>query len=870
VNAWDAIRMFIDRQNAHAVATRIVKLDEVARKDVAERLPEYLKVLRSGREPWEGLNDYAEVLRAAGAGVLPGAAAVTSWLSRREFTSRWGGPYGDTDRIMAILATRPPEWRADLARRLVPKIRTAEDRDLDLTLALLRATGIEIPIHDPLVVGWVSTGRLPVPHEDPLFDTLLPRVFDAQGVGRALQWEGPTGSFLGSLRALAAEDGAKRLTLLQGCVNRFLRGGSATELRFFVRLHEALDPAPHEIEPRARDYLRLLPTAPGPIAELALRHLRTLDGLDPLDLVEGLESVLFRSERKLVRTGLTWMDQLVRLSPSLAESIAGALVPVFASDSVELQERAVTLAIKHADRMGDEGHATIRDALDVLPYDLRLRAFAVFGGEEPAEPDLPPAFVPPALPLPEPPQRMPDPIVSVAEIMPMMRGSDDWMAWEQLLAGFVALVYRDREGTAAALKPSMTGNHDYLYRDDEDRDHYQDELNHWNRVEHWLLRAMCSLTGKAPAHDAWKRRLPDAHYLSPPYLLLLHRAAEIQMAVEENAVPPLLLSTPTFTTGHLDAAELVARLEILEAAGAKPLAADLQQALLRLPREHEEEAAERAGRLSSPAGRLVAQWLAGNPLADPVVEIRSSNYRGEVRPWLDDDESDDLHTVTLKPSLHAPATGFPLIDLMFRKPPGYHKGIHLSWWPSLFPSHREVAAAYLLPELFNGDWHGPTVRPDHLRQLARLDGPPGAAVSLVLGRMLGNPGTPEAVDILLTMTGRGDLLAAELGRQAALLVKRNQIKLVHLTAALESASLRGAHEEVWTAIAAALPLLVPIPGRKPHHGLAAFVALGATTAAWCHARGAIPELEAVAARKGSSGVLREARRLHGLLTAEEG
>ncbi|MFC7648395.1 hypothetical protein ACFQX6_54080 [Streptosporangium lutulentum] len=94
MNPWDKLRMFIDRKNADVVAARIVELDEEARKEVAERLPEYLKTLRARHEPWESLDDYAEVLRAAGAGVLPGAAAVTSWLSRRDFTPGGAGCTG--------------------------------------------------------------------------------------------------------------------------------------------------------------------------------------------------------------------------------------------------------------------------------------------------------------------------------------------------------------------------------------------------------------------------------------------------------------------------------------------------------------------------------------------------------------------------------------------------------------------------------------------------------------------------------------------------------------------------------------------------------------------------------------------------------
>ncbi|MFC7648392.1 hypothetical protein ACFQX6_54065 [Streptosporangium lutulentum] len=145
-------------------------------------------------------------------------------------------------------------------------------------------------------------------------------------------------------------------------------------------------------------------------------------------------------------------------------------------------------------------------------------------------------------------------------------------------------------------------------------------------------------------------------------------------------------------------------------------------------------------------------------------------------------------------------------------------GIHLTWWAAMFPSHREVAATHLLPHLLRHQWHRSAVRPSHLLQLSRADGPPGAAVSLILGRMLGDPDLPEAVDLLPAMAGRGDLNAAELGRQAALLAKRDQIKLVRLTAALESAASRGAHREVWTAISAALPVLVPRSGSSRSTG----------------------------------------------------
>nr|BFE80233.1 hypothetical protein GCM10020093_028340 [Planobispora longispora] len=118
---------------------------------------------------------------------------------------------------------------------------------------MLRRTGAVPPDHDPLVVAWVST---PADLEnDPLTGHLLPRIFEAQGVGRALredrveapEWDRERHSWLRSLRDLADAGRLDRDLLVDGCVRRFLLGGDAADLRFFVRLYDLLDP------PRARN-----------------------------------------------------------------------------------------------------------------------------------------------------------------------------------------------------------------------------------------------------------------------------------------------------------------------------------------------------------------------------------------------------------------------------------------------------------------------------------------------------------------------------------------------------------------------------------------------------------------------------------------
>ena len=189
-------------------------------------------------------------------------------------------------------------------------LRPEVDQTIRLALELLRHTGAEPPAHDPLTAAWIAATPTPTAAglgEDPLLDAMLPRLFEAEGVGRALRNED---AWPAALCALAQEGRVGREVLLDGCLNRFLRGGSAADLRFFVRLHDQLDPA-EEVAARRRDYLRLLPAAPA-FADLALKHLRRLGPLQPEEMGEAVEGLLFRAEGRLVRAGLAWLDRLVR------------------------------------------------------------------------------------------------------------------------------------------------------------------------------------------------------------------------------------------------------------------------------------------------------------------------------------------------------------------------------------------------------------------------------------------------------------------------------------------------------------------------------------------------------------------------------
>ncbi len=851
-------------------------------------------------EPWEDEDDFdfetdadqgwIEPMRLAGAGVLSPAAAV-AWINRRDF-DRWdlnGFPViADHRPLLDVIAARPPEWQADVAVRLALRVRPRRrggrsgrdrdgDRNLALALALLRATGAAPPDHDPLVVGYVSRDARPGSlRTDPLLPHLLPRLFTAQGVGRALrdQQHGPL-SWLTALRTLAHDGVVSRDLLLDGCRRRFLLGGDAHDLRFFARLHESLSPTEAEVEGAAIAYLRILPTAPGPIAELAMRHLRRLTTLGPADIAEGFEGLLFRGETGLVSAALAWLAAVLRDSPQLADALAPALTLTFGHRSRSVQEKAVRLAVRHARHFTPLGAATLSEAAGPLDDDLHNRLVAVFGGEPVEEqPRTPaatqPAFVPRKLPVPPSPAPAEAPPRTARHLAGLFL-QDGWRAGERALAAFVRLAAEDRDGLRAALAPLV----EPLYG------------RRWRTQREWMVALATELT--APGTAA--RPLPFDQRVSPMDRFIIRRHAEILAALEAGALPPLLLATPTVSTGHLDPAELVARLSELEAAGATPLPADFEQALLRLPRHVDPTVAARAAALRSPHGRRAAHWLAarshdgpsahgavrspapaagahgsGEPLRDPDVRVAWSGADDGLgsRVWM-------TVTVTAHPA------GLPLADEMLAAPPPHvnvvtdgHLGAFLGWWPSVLPSHREVVAAHLVPHQPLG--YGDGVLPSSmLGELAGAGGPAGAAFAVLLAhRVMPVPwlgaDPAEAFLALRRLAATGDLPAAEFGAELARRVLREEVPLRAVVDLLEAEAANGAHEAMWHAVVAALPSLLPAPGDRPTSAQTGLVTLAVTLARCTGARGAIPAVTALAARPGTSRIIRQAQALQNLLS----
>ncbi|MFI7706089.1 DUF6493 family protein [Nonomuraea sp. NPDC049480] len=1063
---WTELCDLVTRNQVTRLADRLVTLTEEERAELGGQLPGLVKELRRARTEqvraqhpddfeemasWEVgdlLDELAGALLLTGVGVITGPAAAVTWMTGRDVNRRWAED-PDVAQVCRVAATRPLEWRRDVAVRLARRVRRPADRIAPLAVALLRESGAVPPDHDPLVAAWLAA---PSVAGDPLTPVLLPRVFAADGAGRALRDERleprPTRWLAAAARELPREQ------VLDGCVSRFLRGGEAQDLRFFVRLHTLLDPTPAESAPRLRDYLRLLPSAPGTVAELAAGQVRGAMPLDHADLVEAVDALTFRAEAKLAVTGLRWLDQAIRATPEAAADFVTALTTAYAHKSFDVRNRAVELTLKYDGLFADHAEA-ILDGVHHLSADLGAKLAERFGGENPIEELLEQKEFPPLPELPEA-RRFPEP-----SIFPDYH--ERWIDQERWLAAFVAGIADDRAELRRNLKPHVEqdqgywrsgevrlgpddwqsalsaelvtpgsvpelppigpekfwdgGSHSvrvrvltrgeepdpepsprritvggayrpgryldddtplraffitwtsddgpdgavahegdrqipfargrihlygsptdveqprYYGADDEEEDEeiddrlpdrlrpartrpgvlYDDSVEAmpsfildraYERmaelgVDPARIAAMRAeeqvpppgpseplvevtvvfvpprlrsfMPKELPEHDEWRRRnqLPHPNHVSPPHDFLLHRYAELAEALRDGTLPPVLLATPTWMSGHLDPDVLIDRLETCAAAGVEPPPADLAQALLRLPRGSHRAAADRAAKVDSEAARSAARWLAGDGMADPECGHVWRHMVDASMVEFGDGEPEHFTEVRLQPVLRVTApTGHRLIDeVLLRQPFDWavdEFGGTLRAWPAMMPSHREIVAVNFLPFLLRGRWDA-GVTPTEITGLEIAQGPMGESTAVILAFLLADS-VPDMIPLVLSMAARGELPAEAIGRQLALVLRRTWRETRPAIAALTELADAGGHHEVWRILRTLLPGMLPGEGQRITVTHAELVAFAADVARWTGARGEIPVIGEFARSRRTIRFVHECKRLHAQLT----
>lgn len=885
---WEAIGDAARLGDTAAVTAMLLDASEQQRLALGKDLTAQLK--SADLEPsWGTRPAPATVWGLAVLGTAPTAAQAAAALGRSELLRQWDQipvPYA-----LRLLHARDLPWLGDLAQRLANRLRPGDSWSgaWEFVSVLLAESGTTPPVTEGVVRGWLVelhgdgfrddlvpfADRL---RQSPHFDVLLPALFEIDGLGTELDmtsWEATgeavtTGPmvFPDAVARFVAEGRLERKTILAATVDRLVRGDRPACLRPFAALHDVLAPTIDELATHALDYARLLPDAPSTVAGLAQRALRAVDEAGRLDLETLLEvsrPTLVRKEKTLVKAQLSWLERVARRETDRAGEVFETVASAFDHPALDVQERALTLIERQAKRLDPGTSARLAEAVPGLGGDLPARAARLFG---------PASFAPVAestllLPPPVGPAAMPTPIGSVAElaeeISALVQDDETPVRYERVLAGLVAL--RDAEDKAPL--EHLFARHIHTFDNEQ-----------WWPRKHALGAAIRrvlnpSLPDERQGRGHWQRLVTviragrrgeqRLEFDGPPARLLTLRLVEIAALLRHRPVSTLV-ATPTHVNGSLDAVTLVDRLRRAEAEGWEPWPLDLEQALIRLPRATSLEVT--AG-LTSTAGRCLTEWLTGGGLPDPV-STRFEQPAGEeheyhygTRPPV----PRFLATVApARPGLLSIEDALVTVVRDARTDDSWTAPVDNALAAAALPHHREVSAAWALPELAALADQDQRDGASLLPLLAECAGPIGPAMSLSLAYVLAarhESDRAAAVDAFLALAAGPEPFAAAVGRDLAELTGRGLVKLNRAVLSLTDAHRAGASAAVWAALAAALPSLLAQPPR----GLPDLLELACLAAAATGARDEVPGLSEVADRKGTNRLVGESRRLRSVLTS---
>ena len=812
-------------------------------------------------------------LHAAGAACHTSVTAAAAWIAGADL--RWNR--APTPVLLDLLGRRPPEWQAELARRLADRPASAE-LDHALLAGLVRQAGCAPPTTRTYLAGWVD--QLTAAHQsgtlldrlraDPHTPLLVCALFDTQNVGTRLTRPSATGfdSWPTALACLAEEGVLDRAVLLDRCVARLLRGGRVTDQRLFLRVLKALTPTRAEELARLADWAALAADGPDSVASYAQSVLAglALDGeLTTGQLARISETVLFRPERTLARAQLVLLGKVLRRDASSAPELLPTVTAAFGHSDSEVQKRALTLVSRHLEAAGPVARAAVVPALGQLSPGLRQEAAAALGVDlEPA----PAAGQPDTLPPPPEPQRLPPPPGSAAELAEdvaalLASPQTDPAAFECALDGLVRWAHTDREAVTEALGPAVARQwwmrfgplpYDQHQRFSTFRDGISVVLAALlDRIHtETLVAGVQRRTGRhscvhAALANAWDARLWE----------VAHR-------LRTDPVP-FLLATPTWESGRLDADVLVARLAEYHRLGIRPGPCDTALALLRVDRRGAGGARHAAAALGTPEGDRLAAWLAREDPAPAPSERRAHPHLVLVEP----------------PPLGEDLTLFPPTFRPLGEPVPASADLNgcIHWdadearhWLCLVPGHRELVAARLLRNVVNTAVHDDRDTPAYLSWLAEADGPAGEAVHLSVGYGLcarHGENRMAAVDALLILAAQQQVDTRLLGTLLGTLLSQGIVVPSRLAASARTAGETGAWALVWSVLGTALPSLLTARaanGFRSVAGLGDLLEVAAESAERCAARAEMPQLAEVTARGGRSKLVAQARRLQRALT----
>ncbi|MEC5385293.1 DUF6493 family protein [Uliginosibacterium sp. H3] len=644
-----------------------------------------------------------------------------------------------------------------------------------------------------------------------------------------------------------------RVPLADKAIAALTRGDSVKVQRLQARVLLAADPAIEQIEAQRNTLLGLLASAHGSAADAALTLLCRLDEARPLAgdfFVNACEMVFARKEKGLRDRQLEWS---ARRATACTDQIGMTLGGIFAALSAEdypFQKKAAQLILKHWPKLAADEQGRLREEFTRYQAGLetgvckQLAEGLGIDAKAQADSQARTSSSPGARALVEsrPVVRFTVPAADAAtlrELTAQMAHDATVNVCEQTIAVALTLAQMDRHALKLGLQ-HLAGDYPLGLLFALQSAAYGKESPGWQAYS-WITSGTTQIADIA--------RL---------------RREEIAGAIKRGGVYAYI-SRPDFSNGSIEAAELIRRLDHLARQGLAAEPMDLFVALLRtqMPTETERqvlrairsEQAEIAAEFfdAGGMGQMTTCWQVVN--TDPA-EIGVS-LSGMVMPRISHiPDIPDQWAAGFAPDASPRVWEFDLAEGLLA---------------SILPNDGEILAALGLRGFRNAchdlDTEGGKAYAKALPIFLAARGPAGPAMHLAIlyslsgndpaARLAGSDGLLE----LIAQTRYDSELAVQLVSAG---IACRSLKAGRLAKSLQPVVEAGAASIVWPVLRAAL--IASLDQTTPPPGTPELLALATQVASGQGLREVIPTLAGTAARKGSSKLLLEARRLHELLS----
>lgn len=820
---WPDIEALLPARDPDVLMALLGKLDDAGRKPLVKPMRAYSRSGDFNMAP-RG-SEFS--LSLIGAAVLPDARSVGAWLRRfppthpTEQLSRTQWP--DTEgRLVEVLLRRRPGWVQTLISELAERLRFDRfDRGpFELVDGLRRGLGLDPPTAAGFVFQWVyyrwprDDGTRPTGAAraagaaalaaEPGIAALIPLIFQEDDAAFYLRRPD-------YLAGILAEPLVDRESVLDAALARLQRGGRPGPTNDFAAVLAALSPSDEEVAARLADYVALL--SPGSAstvagqAQLALLSANAAGLVSSADILTASSLVLARSEKKILRAQLAWLEKRAAQHPEDAAAIAAAVQIAATSNAADIQQRAAKL-------LGGVGQVPPeRDAVEL-----------------------------PTLPTPQQPRSvqpiedLDEAVEKLLEILRSATSHDIGLDFERLLESLPRLA-----GTGGTSLREVR----HRFADDTMYSWFRNPPDYVDATtpRHGLAAVVATLMG-----DGWEPpRTPTNKRASPaPDWALATRAFDLASSLGQDE-RVRVVSLPTDESGALDPAVLDARLRDAQTTGWTPAPRDLEQAQLRAHAE-----------------------LRPAPIVTVDVRTVGGDTDPDWPDWAAQNVPRTLTRLRIAPAASdviAPDTLWSILLSQNIDPfsLGWFSDGYFDAWPLLLPHHPDVIAAHLVPSLA---MPRPIPSIAAFTRIASSALPAAEAMEVALAHLL-NAGDAQAqaaaVDGYLSLSARGHLQGTTLGSRLAAMVIQGEVTARRLPGPLGQAALAGAAADVWRTLHQLLATL--LTDGEPVTGMADLLSCATSVAEHVDSPQPIPGLSDLANRTGKTQQVLQARRLMAVLTA---